>query len=94
MNAPELVDSGLAYCTAHHGVIECDEGDGPCDNVRDHRDAVALHPCLTCGGEALVTVSDGDYEGAGCHEEPCPDCDEGFTLCKPTPLLYEAASDV
>jgi hypothetical protein len=29
--APTLVDSGLAYCRVHHGVVECDEGDLCCD---------------------------------------------------------------
>lgn len=47
----------------------------------------AIHPCPTCGGSGEVTVGDGDYEGAGCHDEPCPGCPSPPTL--PGPIAAE-----
>lgn len=30
--------------------------------------------CPKCGGVGVMTVGDGDFEGAGCHEEDCAEC--------------------
>lgn len=38
--------------------------------------AAAVH-CSACDDTGMVTVGDGDYEGASCHDEPCPTCTRG-----------------
>jgi hypothetical protein len=72
-----LVDSGLRYCTAHHGVIDCDEQ--VCDFLE--RRSPDEHCCPTCEGTGV----DPDDE-----DEECGACDgEGTTPCTPAPLLYD-----
>lgn len=79
-----LVDSGLAYCVRHHGVVECDGGDGPCDFV-DPSDPA--HRCPTCKGEGRIELEDGS------EPHGCDDCDRGgVTLCDLRPLVYDAGS--
>jgi hypothetical protein len=72
-----LVDSGVAYCTAHNGIIDCDE------DRCDFRDCT--NPewwCAVCDGSGTV----GDH---GSYVD-CVACDgDGCSPCTPTPLLYE-----
>ena len=70
-----LTDSGVSYCTAHNGVIDCDEE--RCDFI-DPSDPE--QKCQPCDG----TGTDPEDEN-----EVCDECDgEGLTPCKATPLLY------
>jgi hypothetical protein len=41
-----MTDSGLAYCRTHHGVVEWDGGDGPCDNASLYRTECDLTPLV------------------------------------------------
>ena len=41
-----MKDSGLAYCRTHDGIVECDGGDGPCDNASLYRTECDLTPLL------------------------------------------------
>ena len=78
-DAGVLIDSGLMYCTAHHGVIECDGGGDPCDFAYSR---IPEHNCSTCNGQGYI--EDGHGGGGSCE-----DCDgQGVTRCLPTPLLY------
>lgn len=75
----DLVDSGLRYCTAHNGVIDCDEE--RCDFL-DITDPT--QQCDGCGGHGVIEVDDDG------RCENCQDCDgQGATPCTPTPLLYD-----
>jgi hypothetical protein len=72
-----LIESGLAYCTAHNGVIDCDED--RCDFI-DLTDPE--QKCPSCKGQGYI--EDGHGGGGDCE-----DCDgDGITPCTPTPLLY------
>lgn len=73
----ELVESGLRYCTAHNGVIDCDED--VCDFV-DY--SAPEHACALCEGSGVDPTN---------PDEQCVQCDgEGVTACTPTPLLYRS----
>lgn len=88
MSTAELIDSGLAYCTAHEGVIECDGGDGPCDNADTHD--FPEYRCEACEGDGRIVNPEDEQE-----DIDCPDCDgEGITPCTPTPLLYRRSMEI
>ena len=72
----ELIDSGLRYCTSHHGVIDVDQES--CDFVDPKVDR-----CPACEGDGYVE-RDGETVECGACEGSCA------TLCSPRPLRYES----
>lgn len=76
--ASVLVDSGLRYCTIHHGIVDCDESD--CDFRHDE----LTNRCPDCEGHGyMVGPEGGTYK--------CGPCDgDGVTRCESTALLYQA----
>lgn len=80
----EQTDSGLSYCTAHHGVIDCDET--RCDFWDPDDDR-----CPYCDGDSVVQRTGPDAKPD--EFDDCGACDgTGVTRCSPKSLFYTAAS--